>query len=109
MVPDEHTNIERRLTASVFASFSLSLISSRFTADWLLEHFSTGRNAVGTIWLASTLISIPMSADDYSSENLLALMFMSIDLFAVGAGIGPMFPAFIAGPSALPRVAPILG
>lgn len=109
MLPDEHANIERGLTASVFVLFSHSSIESRFTGDWLLEHFSAGRNAVGAIWLKSIFIAMPMSADDYSSDNLLALMFMNIDLFAVGAGIGPVFPFIIAGSSELPRVAPILG
>jgi len=111
----EHMNIERGLTASVFASFSLSMIISRFTADQIMERFGAGRVVLyggvggGVIWMASMLIAVPMSAGAGSTEKLLALVLINIGFFAAGAGIGPMFPAFIVGASKLPGIPASLG
>ena len=107
----EHMNIEAGFTASVFASFSLSMIISRFTADALMERFTPekvvfyGGVVGGVIWVASILIAIPLS----QSNQLLALVLINIGFFAAGAGIGPMFPAFILGASKLPGVPASLG
>ena len=107
----EHMNIETGLTASVFASFSLSMIISRFTADALMDRFTPekvvfyGGVVGGTLWVASILIAIPLS----QSNQLLALVLINIGFFAAGAGIGPMFPAFILGASKLPGVPASLG
>ena len=107
----EHMRIETGLTASVFASFSLSMIISRFTADALMERFTPekvvfyGGVVGGVIWVASILIAIPLS----QSNQLLALVLINIGFFAAGAGIGPMFPAFILGASKLPGVPASLG
>jgi MFS family permease len=107
----EHMSIEKGLTASVFASFSLSMIVSRFTADWLMDRFTPravvfyGGVVGGSLWSASILIAIPLS----QTNQLLALVLINIGFFAAGAGIGPMFPAFILGASRLPGVPASLG
>ena len=107
----EHMSIEKGLTASVFASFSLSMIISRFTADWLMDRFTPravvfyGGVVGGVLWSASILIAIPLS----QTNQLLALVLINIGFFAAGAGIGPMFPAFILGASRLPGVPASLG
>jgi MFS family permease len=107
----EHMSIEKGLTASVFASFSLSMIISRFTADWLMDRFTPravvfyGGVVGGVMWSASILIAIPLS----QADQVLALVTINIGFFAAGAGIGPMFPAFILGASRLPGVPASLG
>ena len=107
----EHMNIEKGLTASVFASFSLAMIISRFMADRLMERFAPNKIVLyggvisGVIWSASILIAIPLS----QSSQTLALIIINLGFFAAGAGIGPMFPAFILGASRLPGVPASLG
>ena len=107
----EHMDIELGLTASVFASFSLSMIISRFTADWLMDHFGSYRVVFyggvvgGLIWIASILISVPLS----QSNSVAALVLINIGFFAAGAGIGPMFPAFIVGAAKVPGIPASLG
>ena len=107
----EHMSIEKGLTASVFASFSLSMIISRFMADWLMDRFTPravvfyGGVVGGVLWSASILIAIPFS----QTNQLLALVLINIGFFAAGAGIGPMFPAFILEASRLPGVPASLG
>ena len=107
----EHMSIELGLTASAFASFSLSMIISRFTADALMERFGAARVVFyggvvgGAIWTASILVAIPLS----QTNNLLALVLINIGFFAAGAGIGPMFPAFIVGAAKVPGIPASLG
>ena len=107
----EHMGVEKGLTASVFASFSLSMIISRFTADWLMDRFTPQRVVFfggvvgGVLWSASILIAIPLS----QTNQLLALVLINFGFLAAGAGIGPMFPAFILGASRLPGVPASLG
>jgi MFS family permease len=107
----EHMGVEKGLTASVFASFSLSMIISRFTADWLMDRFTPqqvvffGGVVGGVLWSASILIAIPLS----QTNQLLALVLINFGFLAAGAGIGPMFPAFILGASRLPGVPASLG
>jgi MFS family permease len=107
----EHMSIELGLTASAFASFSLSMIISRFTADALMDRFGAARVVFyggvvgGAIWTASILISVPMS----QTNNLAALVLINIGFFAAGAGIGPMFPAFIVGAAKVPGIPASLG
>ena len=107
----EHMGVEKGLTASVFASFSLSMIISRFTADWLMDRFTPQRVVFfggvvgGVLWSASILIAIPLS----QTNQLLALVLINVGFLAAGAGIGPMFPAFILGASRLPGVPASLG
>lgn len=107
----EHMSIEVGLTASAFASFSLSMIISRFTADALMERFGAARVVFyggvvgGVIWTASILVAIPLS----QTNNLLALVLINIGFFAAGAGIGPMFPAFIVGAAKVPGIPASLG
>ena len=107
----EHMSIEVGLTASAFASFSLSMIISRFTADALMERFGAAKVVFyggvvgGVIWTASILVAIPLS----QTNNLLALVLINIGFFAAGAGIGPMFPAFIVGAAKVPGIPASLG
>ena len=107
----EHMSIEVGLTASAFASFSLSMIISRFTADALMERFGAARVVFyggvvgGAIWTASILVAIPLS----QTNNLLALALINTGFFAAGAGIGPMFPAFIVGAAKVPGIPASLG
>jgi MFS family permease len=107
----EHMSIELGLTASAFASFSLSMIISRFTADALMDRFGAARVVFyggvvgGAIWTASILIAVPMS----QTNNLAALVIINIGFFAAGAGIGPMFPAFIVGAAKVPGIPASLG
>jgi MFS family permease len=107
----EHMNIELGLTASAFASFSLSMIISRFTADALMDRFGAARVVFyggvvgGAIWSASILIAVPLS----QTNNLSALVLINIGFFAAGAGIGPMFPAFIVGAAKVPGIPASLG
>jgi MFS family permease len=111
----EHMNIELGLTASAFASFSLSMIISRFTADALMDRFGAARVVFyggvvgGTIWSASILIAVPLSQTASQTNNLLALVLINIGFFAAGAGIGPMFPAFIVGAAKVPGIPASLG
>lgn len=63
----------------------------------------------GVIWSASVLIAIPRSASTNAADKLLALVLINIGFFAAGAGIGPMFPAFIVGSSRLPGVPASIG
>jgi MFS family permease len=111
----EHMNIELGLTASAFASFSLSMIISRFTADALMDHFGAARVVFyggvvgGAIWSASILIAVPLSQTASQTDNLLALVLINIGFFAAGAGIGPMFPAFIVGAAKVPGIPASLG
>ena len=80
----EHMNIELGLTASAFASFSLSMIISRFTADALMERFGAARVVFyggvvgGAIWSASILIAVPLSQTASQTNNLLALVLINI-------------------------------
>ena len=107
----EHMGVEKGLTASVFASFSLSMIISRFTADWLMDRFTPQRVVFfggvvgGALWSASILIAIPLS----QTNQLTSLVLINFGFLAAGAGIGPMFPAFILGASRLPGVPASLG
>jgi MFS family permease len=107
----EHMNIELGLTASAFASFSLSMIISRFTADALMDRFGAAKSVFyggvvgGAIWSASILIAVPLS----QTNNLSALVLINIGFFAAGAGIGPMFPAFIVGAAKVPGIPASLG
>jgi MFS family permease len=111
----EHMNIELGLTASAFASFSLSMIISRFTADALMDRFGAARVVFyggvvgGAIWSASILIAVPLSQTASQTNNLLALGIINIGFFAAGAGIGPMFPAFIVGAAKVPGIPASLG
>jgi fucose permease len=107
----DHMSVEKGLTASVFASFSLSMIISRFTADWLMDRVTPravvfyGGVVGGGLWSASILIAIPLN----QADQVLSLVTINIGFFAAGAGIGPMFPAFILGASRLPGVPASLG
>ena len=111
----EHMNIEFGLTASAFASFSLSMIISRFTADALMDRFGAARVVFyggvvgGAIWSASILIAVPLSQTASQTNNLLALVLINLGFFAAGAGIGPMFPAFIVGAAKVPGIPASLG
>jgi len=115
----EPMSIELGLTASAFASFSLSMGISRFTADALMDRFGAARVVFyggvvgGAIWSASILIAVPLSqtASQTASQtnNLLALVLINIGFFAAGAGIGPMFPAFIVGAAKVPGIPASLG
>jgi MFS family permease len=111
----EHMNIELGLTASAFASFSLSMIISRFTADALMDHFGAARVVFyggvvgGAIWSASILLAVPLSQTASQTDNLLALVLINIGFFSAGAGIGPMFPAFIVGAAKVPGIPASLG
>ena len=111
----EHMNIELGLTASAFASFSLSMIISRFTADALMDRFGAAKVVFyggvvgGAIWTASILTAVPLSQTASQTNNLLALVVINIGFFAAGAGIGPMFPAFIVGAARVPGIPASLG
>jgi len=107
----EHMAVERGLTVSVFASFSLSMIISRFTADWLMERFTPqkvvfyGGVGGGALWVATIMAAVELS----QMNPPLALLLVNFGFLAAGAGIGPMFPAFILGASRLPGVPASLG
>ena len=111
----EHMSVELGLTASAFASFSLSMIISRFTADALMDRFGAARVVFyggvvgGAIWSASILIAVPLSQTASQTNNLLALVLINVGFFAAGAGIGPMFPAFIVGAAKVPGIPASLG
>ena len=111
----EHMNIELGLTATAFASFSLSMIVSRFTADRLMDKFTPERVVFyggvvgGAIWVASILVAVPLSQTGNQTSQLVALVMINFGFFAAGAGIGPMFPAFIVGAAKIPGVPASLG
>ena len=111
----EHMSVELGLTASAFASFSLSMIISRFTADALMDRFGAARVVFyggvvgGAIWSASILIAVPLSQTASQTNDLLALVLINVGFFAAGAGIGPMFPAFIVGAAKVPGIPASLG
>jgi MFS family permease len=111
----EHMGVELGFTATAFASFSLSMIVSRFTADRLMDRFTPekvvfyGGVVGGAIWVASILTAIPLSQTGDEANQLLALVLINVGFFAAGAGIGPMFPAFIVGAAKIPGVPASLG
>ena len=107
----EHMSVAPGFTASVFASFSLAMIISRFTSDRIMELYGSYRTVLiagifgGGIWAISILTAVPLSA----SQPLAAMILINTGFFAAGLGIGPIFPAFILASAAIPGVPPSLG
>jgi hypothetical protein len=55
------------------------------------------------------LIAVPLSQTESQTNNLLAVVLINIGFFAAGAGIVPMFPAFIVGAAKVPGIPASLG
>lgn len=107
----EHMGIGKGVTAAAATTFSLGMIVSRFLGDKAFDLWGH-RNTVkyggyigGTVWGASILIAIPLSA----SEKLAALVIICIGFAVAGLCMGPFFPAFYLAASSIPGVAPSVG
>jgi len=107
----EHMGVAPGFTASVFATFSLAMIISRFTSDRIMEIHGSHKTVLfagifgGGIWAISILTAVPLSA----SDPLAAMILINAGFFAAGLGIGPIFPAYILASAEIPGVPPSLG
>jgi len=107
----EHMGVAPGFTASVFATFSLAMIISRFTSDHIMEIHGSHKTVLfagifgGGIWAISILTAVPLSA----SDPLAAMILINAGFFAAGLGIGPIFPAYILASAEIPGVPPSLG
>ncbi|MEN9304971.1 MAG: hypothetical protein RLY76_239 [Actinomycetota bacterium] len=98
------------VSASVFATFAVAMIISRFSADKVLHRFGLERTvrtagiAGGIIWAIGILVGSQIAP----TNKWLAVVIINIGFFAAGLAVGPMFPAFILGASQIKGVAPSL-
>lgn len=106
----EHIGTSNSVSASVFATFSVAMIISRFSADRILHRFGLEKTikiagiAGGLLWAAGILIGAELS----STNIWVAVVVVNAGFFAAGLAVGPMFPAFILGASQIKGVAPSL-
>lgn len=107
----EHMGVPFGMTASVFATFSLAMIISRFTADSIMERIGPRKTVTsvgligGGLWVASIWSAVALS----DAQPLLAMILINTGFFFAGLAIGPMFPAFIAESAKIEGVPPSLG
>jgi MFS family permease len=107
----EHMGVGPGFTASVFATFSLAMIISRFTSDRIMEKHGSHKTVLfagifgGGFWAISILTAVPLSA----SNPIAAMILINAGFFAAGLGIGPIFPAYILASAEIPGVPPSLG
>lgn len=107
----EHMGVAPGFTASVFATFSLAMIISRFTSDRIMEKHGSYKTVLfagifgGGFWAISILTAVPLSA----SNPIAAMILINAGFFAAGLGIGPIFPAYILASAEIPGVPPSLG
>ena len=107
----EHMGVPFGLTASVFATFSLAMIISRFTADSIMEKIGPRKTITragllgGSLWAAGIWSAILLHQD----QPLIAMILVNAGFFFAGIAIGPMFPAFIADSAKIDGVPPSLG
>jgi MFS family permease len=107
----EHMGVAPGFTASVFATFSLAMIISRFTSDRIMEKHGSYKTVLyagvlgGGFWAISILTAVPLSA----TNAIAAMILINAGFFAAGLGIGPIFPAYILASAEIPGVPPSLG
>jgi MFS family permease len=107
----EHMGVAPGFTASVFATFSLAMIISRFTSDRIMEIHGSYKTVLfagifgGGFWAISILTAVPLSA----TNPIAAMILINAGFFAAGLGIGPIFPAYILASAEIPGVPPSLG
>ncbi|MGA1627529.1 MAG: MFS transporter [Aquiluna sp.] len=107
----EHMGVAPGFTASVFATFSLAMIISRFTSDRIMEKHGSYKTVLyagifgGGFWAISILSAVPLSA----TNPIAAMILINAGFFAAGLGIGPIFPAYILASAEIPGVPPSLG
>ena len=107
----EHMGVAPGFTASVFATFSLAMIVSRFTSDKIMEIHGSHKTVLyagifgGGFWAISILTAVPLSA----TNPISAMILINAGFFAAGLGIGPIFPAYILASAEIPGVPPSLG
>ena len=107
----EHMGVAPGFTASVFATFSLAMIISRFTSDRIMETHGSYKTVLfagifgGGFWAISILTAVPLSA----TNPIAAMILINAGFFAAGLGIGPIFPAYILASAEIPGVPPSLG
>ena len=107
----EHMGVAPGFTASVFATFSLAMIISRFTSDRIMEIHGSYKTVLyagifgGGFWAISILTAVPLSA----TNPIAAIILINAGFFAAGLGIGPIFPAYILASAEIPGVPPSLG
>ena len=107
----EHMGVAPGFTASVFATFSLAMIVSRFTSDRIMEIHGSHKTVLyagifgGGFWAISILTAVPLSA----TNPIAAMILINAGFFAAGLGIGPIFPAYILASAEIPGVPPSLG
>jgi MFS family permease len=107
----EHMGVAPGFTASVFATFSLAMIISRFTSDRIMEIHGSYKTVLyagvlgGGFWAISILTAVPLSA----TNAIAAMILINAGFFAAGLGIGPIFPAYILASAEIPGVPPSLG
>ena len=107
----EHMGVAPGFTASVFATFSLAMIVSRFTSDKIMEIHGSHKTVLyagifgGGFWAISIITAVPLSA----TNPIAAMILINAGFFAAGLGIGPIFPAYILASAEIPGVPPSLG
>ena len=107
----EQMGVAPGFTASVFATFSLAMIFSRFTSDRIMEIHGSHKTVLyagifgGGFWAISILTAVPLSA----TNPIAAMILINAGFFAAGLGIGPIFPAYILASAEIPGVPPSLG
>ncbi|NCV98878.1 MAG: MFS transporter [Actinobacteria bacterium] len=107
----EHMGVAPGFTASVFATFSLAMIVSRFTSDKIMEIHGSHKTVLyagifgGGFWAISILTAVPLSA----TNPIAAMILINAGFFAAGLGIGPIFPAYILASAEIQGVPPSLG
>lgn len=107
---NEHMEVPVGLTATVFATFALAMIVSRFTADRFMErhgaYFTVRYIGMGgaIAWALGIWGGILL----HETHPILAMIVINSGFFAAGLAIGPMFPAFIAGAATIDGVPPSL-
>ena len=107
----EHMDVPFGPTATVFISFSLAMIFSRFFGDWFMVKYTpyfTVRvvGSLGAVfWAAGIWGGVLM----HETDPPLAMILVNAGFFMAGLAIGPMFPAFIDASTRIEGVPPSLG
>lgn len=107
----DHMGVGKGITASVFASFTLAMIISRFAGDAVMARIGP----VATVRWGGYIGGLAMGAGigvgvPLSQVNTLAAVVVVCTGFAVaGLGIGPMFPAYMSAAGQIPGIAPSVG
>lgn len=103
--------IAKGVNASGFACFALAMIVSRFSGDYVLERFGPAKTVrIGGYMGGSAIaISITIAVALSPHSHIGALLVINTGFIIAGLGMGPIWPAYILGASAVPGIAPAVG